>query len=73
MIYVNKAFRFTVHIKTGYYLELLTPETMRLVGSTLNKDKNAENVPHLEIIELALINSNTVNKDYQQSFVYICY
>ena len=36
-------------IKTGYYLELLTPETMKLLGSTKNntaKDKNGENVPH---------------------------
>ena len=32
----------------GYYLELLTPETMKLLGSTeskINKDKNGENVP----------------------------
>ena len=29
-IYINK-------IKTGYYLELLTPETMKLLGSTENK------------------------------------
>ena len=36
-------------IKTGYYLELLTPETMKLLGSTkikITKDKNGENVPH---------------------------
>ena len=33
-------------------LELLTPETMKLLESTENritKDKNGENVPHLEI------------------------
>ena len=47
MIYVNKTFRFTFQIKTGYNLELLTPETVRLVGGALNKDKNAENVSHL--------------------------
>ena len=38
------------NIKTGYYLELLMPETMKLLGSTksrINKDKNSENVPHL--------------------------
>ena len=37
-------------IKTGYYLELLTPGTMKLLGSNkskITKDKNGENVPHL--------------------------
>ena len=56
-------------IKAGCYLELLTPETMKLLGSTkskINKDKNGENVPHLEITELVLIHSNIVNNDYQQ-------
>ena len=55
-IYVNKIEnRITFKIKTGYYLELLTPETMKLLGSTENKitkDKNGENVPHLEITEV---------------------
>ena len=53
-IYINKIEnRITFKIKTGYYLELLTLETMKLLGSTENKitnDKNSENVPHLEII-----------------------
>ena len=42
-------------IKTGYYLELLTPETMKLLGSTISKIskyKNGENVPHVEITEV---------------------
>ena len=51
-IYVNKIEnRSTFKIKNGYYLELLTPETMKLLGSTeskITKDKNGENVPHLE-------------------------
>ena len=37
-------------MKTGYSLELLMPETMKLLGSTkskINKDKNGENVPDL--------------------------
>ena len=37
-------------MKTGYYLELLTPKTMKLLGTTkrkIIKDKNGENVPHL--------------------------
>ena len=37
-IYVNKRQnRITFKIKTGYYLELLTPETMKLIGSTKSK------------------------------------
>ena len=57
-IYVNKIEnRTTFKIKNGYYLELLTPETMKLLGSAENKitkDKNGESVPHLEIVELVL-------------------
>ena len=61
--------RITFKIKSGYYLELLTPETMKLLGSTeskITKDKNGENVPHLEVVELALVHCNLVNNDYQQ-------
>ena len=45
-------------IKTGFYLELLTPETMQLLGTTASKtakDKNGENVSYLEIAEVVLI------------------
>ena len=51
-------------------MELLTPETMKLIGSTeskITKDKNGENVPHLEIAELVLIHCNIVNNNYQQN------
>ena len=55
-IYVNRIKnRVTFKIKNGYSLEILTPETMKLVGSTKNKitkDKSGENVPHLEITEV---------------------
>ena len=50
-------------------LELLTNETMKLLGSTENKttkDKNGENVLHLEITEVVLVHCNIVNNDYQQ-------
>ena len=50
--------RITFKIKNGYYLELLTPETMKFLGSTeskITKDKNGENVPHLEIVEVVLV------------------
>ena len=47
-IYVNKIEnRITFKIKKGYYLEILTPETMKLRGSIeskITKDKNGENV-----------------------------
>ena len=69
-IYVNKIEnRITFKIKTGYDLELLTPETMKLVRGTENeitKDKIGENVPHLEITEAVLVHCNIVNNDYQQ-------
>ena len=42
---------------------------MKLVGSTenkLTKDKNGENVPHLEIMGVVLVHCNIVNDDYQQ-------
>ena len=69
-IYVNKIEKtVTFKIKNGYSLELSTGETMKLLGSTKNKitkDKNGENVPHLEITEVELIHCNIVNNDYQQ-------
>ena len=69
-IYVNKIENgITFKIKNGYYLEPLTPETMKLLGSAENKitkNKNSENVPHLEVAELTLIHCNLVNNDYQQ-------
>ena len=50
-IYGNKIEnRITFKIKNRYSLELLTPQTMKLLGSTENKitnDKNGENVPKL--------------------------
>ena len=60
--------RITFKIKTGHYLELLTSEAMKLLGSTksnITKDKNGENVPHLEITEVVLVHCNIVNNDYQ--------
>ena len=70
-IYVNKIEnRITFKIKTGYYLELLSTETMKLFGNTeskITKDKKGENVPHLEIVELVLVHCNLVNNDYQQA------
>ena len=61
--------RITFKIKNGYYLELLTPETMNLRENTeskITKDKNGENEPHLEITEVVLVHCNLANNDYQQ-------
>ena len=60
--------RITFKIKKGCTLELLAKETMKLLGSTKNKitkDKNGENVPHLEITEVILVHCNMVNIYYQ--------
>ena len=59
----------TFKIKIGYYLELVTPETMKLLRSTtskITKDENGENVSHLESTEVVLIHCNIVKNDYQQ-------
>ena len=61
--------RITFKINTGHYLELLTPETIKLLGSTkskITKDENGENRPHLEITQVVLVHCNIVNNDYQQ-------
>ena len=69
-MYINRIEnRIRFKIESGYYLELLTLETMKLLGSTeskITKDKNGENVPHLEVVELVLVHYNLVNNDYQQ-------
>ena len=70
-IFVSKnANRIAFKIKNGYYLELLTPETMKLLGSTESKitgEKTGVNVPHLEVVELVLIHCNFVNNSYQRN------
>ena len=52
--YTNKIKnKIVFKIKARYKLELLTPETMKLLGSTkkdIDKDKNGENVPKLESV-----------------------
>ena len=68
-IYSNKIKnRIVFKIKNGYKLELLTPETMKLLGSTkkvVDKDRNGENVPKLESVEVVLVHCNLVKNDYQ--------
>ena len=71
MIYVNKKEnRITFKVKTDYYLELLTPQTMKLLGRTKtdkSKDKSGENVPYLGIIQQVSIHCNIVNNNYKHS------
>ena len=66
-IYINKVEnRITFKTKTEYYLELLTPETMKLLTSIkIFRNKDGENVPHLEITEL--VHCNIANNNYQQN------
>ena len=70
-IYSNKIKkRIVFKIKNGYKLELLTPETMKLLENTKNvvdKDKNSENVPKLEFAEVVLVHCNLVKNDYQHA------
>ena len=69
MVYINRIEnKITFKIKTGYNLELLTLEAMKLLGSTkrkITKDENGKNVPYLEITEVILVHFNIVNNDYQ--------
>ena len=71
LIYANKiSNRIVLKIKTGYKLELLSKETRKLIGSTkgtIDADKNSENVPRLENVELVLVHCNLVNNSYQQA------
>ena len=60
----------TLKVKTGLYLELLTPEAMTLLGSTeskITKDENGKNVPYLEITEVVLIHCNVLDNRNQQN------
>ena len=62
--------RIVFKIKSGYKLELLSKETMRLLGSsadTIDVDKNSELVPKLESVDLVLVHCNLVNNSYQQA------
>ena len=70
LIYTNTINnRIVFKIKNGYKLELLSKETMKLLGSTssiIDADKNSENVPKLENVEVVLVHCNLVNNAYQQ-------
>ena len=68
----NMENRIVFKIKTGYKLELLTPETMRLLGTTkkdVDADENSENIPKLEFVEVVLVHCNLVKNDYHNTKV----
>ena len=71
LIYVNEINNRTVFkIKSGYKLELLSKDTMRLLGSssdTVDGDKKSELVPKLDSVDLVLVHCNVVNNSYQQA------
>ena len=70
-IYPNKIKnRIAFKINTGYKLELLSPETVKLLGRTekdVDKDKYGEDVPKQESVEVVLVHCNIVNNSYQQA------
>ena len=70
-IYVNKIKnRIVFKIKTVYKLELLSKETMQLLGSSkkdIDKNKDGEVVPRLETVEVVLVHCNVINNNYQQA------
>ena len=70
-IYVNRIKnRIVFKIKTGYKLELLTSEKMKLLGSTkkiCDEDEDGENLPKLESVEVVLVHCDLVKNDYQHT------
>ena len=49
---------------------MLTPETIKLLGSTrkdVDADKNSEKIPKLESVEVVLVHCNLVKNDYQHA------
>ena len=54
-------------IKDGYKLILQTIDTMKLFGNIkklMDKIKNGENVPNLEVVEVVLVQCNLVDNQY---------
>ena len=70
-IYINRIKdRIVFKIKKGYKLELLSPETIKLLGSEtkdIDQDKDGEDVPKLESAEVVLVHCNLANNSYQQA------
>ena len=79
-IYVNKIKnKIVFKTKTGYKLELLTEETMLLLGSSkkaIDRNKDGEIVPRLEAVKVVLVHCNLINNSYLStstySIIYFC-
>ena len=75
-IYPNKTkTRIVFKVKTDCKLELLSPETAKLLGSTkkdVEKEKDGEDVPKLESVEVVLVHCNIANNNYQQASKVFC-
>ena len=70
LIYPNEIEnRIIFKIKTGYKLELLTKETMKLLGDDpiIDQNKNSKNVPELDQVDSVLLHCNIVQNDYLQN------
>ena len=64
-IYPNKIKnRIVFKVKAGYKLELLSSETMKLLGTT---KEDVEDVPKLKSVEVVLVHCTLVNNNYQQT------
>ena len=70
-VYVNKIKnRIVYKIKTGHKLELLSAETMQLLGRSkkdIDQNQDGEIVPRLETVEVVLVHYDLVNNNYQQA------
>ena len=73
-VYINRIDNASVFkIKDGYTLELQTPKTVKLFGSTkklIGKTKNGENVPSFEVVEAVLVLCNLVVNQSNESLKY---
>ena len=70
LIYPNKIRnRIVFKIKTGYKLQMLTNETIALLGDgpIVDTNKNGKNVPGLEKVHSVLLQCNLVHNDYLQN------
>ena len=78
-IYTNKIkSRIVFETKTSYKLALLSPETIKLLGSTkkvVDRDKDREDLSKLGSVDVVLVHYNLGNNNYQQAsnlFFHLC-
>ena len=73
-VYINRINnRLVVKIKGWFKIGLQMPKTMKLFGSTkklIDKTKNEEKVPTLEVVEVFLVQFNLANNQHQQNLKY---